>query len=241
MTFGNLFMAALTEILGSQEKAIKETCDLLGVRGKIIPVTLENTNLVARYDNGRQILGEHNIDEPNKDLDHHKIVDISLFPPAKVNNEAVDAIREANMIVLTPGDLYTSLIPKLLVKGMSSSLKQKKGKLVYVLNLMTRYGQTTGFKASDFLRVVNKYLGGNMVDIILINNNNKIPENIINRYREERASMVIDDLGKGKDIEIIREDLISETVYEKSKSDRLSRSLIRHDPDKLAAALMNLK
>ena len=241
MTFGNLFMAALTEILGSQEKAIKETCDLLGVRGKIIPVTLENTNLVARYDNGRQILGEHNIDEPNKDLNHHKIVEMSLFPPAKVNIEAIEAIREAKMIVLTPGDLYTSIIPNLLVKGIKSALKQKKGKLVYVLNLMTKYGQTIGFKASDFLRNVNKYLGGNMVDIILINNNNNISKNIIKRYQEEKAFMVIDDLGKKRDIEIIRKDLISETAYEKSKGDRLIRSLIRHDPDKLAAALMNLK
>src|SRR3990167_8617417 len=89
MTFGNLFMAALTDIYGSQEKAIEKTCEFFDVKGEIIPITYDNTNLVAVYDNGRQILGEHAIDEPDEDLSKRRIVELSVFPEASANKKAV--------------------------------------------------------------------------------------------------------------------------------------------------------
>src|SRR5512135_3794510 len=97
MTFGNLFLAALTDIYGSQEKAIEKTCEFLDVQGKIIPVTFDNTNLVARYDNGKQVLGEHFIDEPDSDLCLHRIVELSVFPPAKANEKAITEIDNADL------------------------------------------------------------------------------------------------------------------------------------------------
>lgn len=115
MTFGNLFMAALTDIYGSQDVAIEKTCEFLDVKGKIIPVTYENTNLVALYDNGKQVLGEHAIDEPDDDLCRHKIVELSVFPKASANNVALDEIKTADLIVLGPGDLYTSVLPNLVI------------------------------------------------------------------------------------------------------------------------------
>ena len=100
MSFGNLFMAALTDIYGSQDKAIDKTCEFLDVQGQIIPVTFENTNLVARYDNGKQVLGEHFIDEPDEDIAKHRIVELSVFPPASANKKALESITDAELIVL---------------------------------------------------------------------------------------------------------------------------------------------
>ncbi|MFV1917306.1 MAG: 2-phospho-L-lactate transferase CofD family protein, partial [Patescibacteria group bacterium] len=102
MTYGNLFMAALTDIYGNQEKAIEKTCEILNVKGKIIPVTYDNTNLVARYDNGEQVLGEHYIDEPDERLGQHKIAELEVFPRANANKKALTAIEKADLIVLGP-------------------------------------------------------------------------------------------------------------------------------------------
>ncbi len=115
MTFGNLFMAALTDIMGSQKEAIKETCRLLHVSGSIIPVTYDDSQLVARYDTGRQVMGEHHIDQPDPALGQHKIVGLEIFPHAKANIEALEAIKEADLIILGPGDLYTSILSNLVV------------------------------------------------------------------------------------------------------------------------------
>ena len=243
MTFGNLFMAALTDILGSQQQAIKETCRLLHVEGHIIPVTYDNSQLVARYDNGRQVLGEHHIDEPDETLGKHKIVGLEVFPKAKANPEALEAIKIADMIVMGPGDLYTSLLSNLVVAGVARAVAKSKAQKVFVINLMTKFSQTAGFTASDHLFELYKYLAGGIVQTILISEPFKLKKDIIERYGEEKAEIVVDDLNfsdQSPKPKVIRADLISNRIYEKPKSDALIRSLIRHDPDKLAKALMNL-
>ena len=136
-------MAALTDIYGSQEEAVKKTCEFLDVQGKIIPVTYENTHLVARYDNGKQVLGEHFIDEPDGDLCKHRIVEVGVFPPASANKDALAEIKKADMIILGPGDLYTSVLPNLVVDGVAEAIRKSKSKVVFIMNLMTRFGQTT--------------------------------------------------------------------------------------------------
>lgn len=240
MTFGNLFMAALTDIYGSQEKAIKITNELLDVEGRIVPVTYDNTNLVARYSNGRQILGEHNIDEPCEEVVGHRIVEVEVFPPAKVNPEAVKVIKKADLIVLGPGDLYTSTLPNIVVDGVAEAVRRSKAKKVYVMNLMTRHGQTDGFSAKDHVKEIEKYIGDGVIDFVILNKSKTFPPGIIKRYEEEDAHPVTDDFNGGTKAKIIRGDLISKIVYERGKSDRLVRSLIRHDPDKLAKVLINL-
>ena len=127
MTFGNLFMAALSDILGSQEEAIRQTGKVLNIKGQVIPVSFTDTNLVAEYEDGTTISGEHFIDEPPHD-GKTKITNIYLTPHAIANPEACQAIEMADLIVLGPGDLYTSLVPNLLVKGISDSLKQSNAK-----------------------------------------------------------------------------------------------------------------
>lgn len=241
MTFGNLFMAALTDIYGSQEEAITKTCEILDVKGQIIPVTYDDTHLIARYDNGEQVLGEHFIDEPKKENGKHKIIELELIPKAKANKKALQAIKEADLIILGPGDLYTSIICNLLVEGLSEAIKKSKAKKVYVLNLMTNFGQTTNYTAKNHLADLEKYLGKGVVDTIVVNKNQKFPPSILKRYKEEKAFLVKDDLEKNKDFKVVRKDLVCcDKVYFKTQSDKLKRSLIRHDSDKLAKTLIKL-
>jgi len=239
MTFGNLYMAALTDIYGSQEIAIKKTCEFLDVKGKIIPITFDDTHLVARYSNGRQVLGEHSIDEPSKDNAKHKIVELEVFPPANANKDALKEILGADIIVLGPGDLYTSIICNVVIGGISETIRKSKAKKTFVVNLMTRHGQTDGFSGVDHLNELEKYLGKGTVDTILVNKSDSFSGAILKRYREEDAYPVEDDFN-GASYEVVREVFVSNKVYERSKSDKLARSLVRHDPDKLAKAIISL-
>lgn len=240
MTFGNLFMAALTDIYGSQEKAIDATCEVLRVQGQIIPVSYDNVNLVARYENKEEVIGEHFIDEPSTKNAGSRIAELGVFPKAKANPRAIKAIKEADVVVLGPGDLYTSILCNLVIDGISEAIVKSKAKKVYVLNLMTRYGQTTGFSAKDHLREAEKYLGKNAIDVILVNDSNGFPKGVLERYAEENAFPVKDDLNGSDKVKVIRETFISGNVFEKAKGDSLVRSLIRHDSDKLAKAIISL-
>jgi len=240
MTFGNLFMAALTDIYQDQEKAIDKTCEILHVQGKIIPVSFDKTNLVATYENGEEVLGEHQIDEVSEKLGNQKITDLKVFPKAKANPKALNAIKEADLIVFGPGDLFTSVICNLVVDGIAEAIKNSKAKVVYVVNLMTRFGQTNNFSAKDHLEAVEKYLGKGVVDYCLVNNSNEFPKGVLERYKEEKAFPVKDDFNGYDKVKIVRGNFISAQVYEKPKSDRLFRSLIRHNSDKLAKAIFSL-
>lgn len=243
MTFGNLFMAALTEILGSQKEAIAETCRLLHVNGNIIPVTYDNSQLVARYDNGKQVLGEHHIDEPDLTSGQHRVVGLEVFPKAKANPEALEAIKNADLIVMGPGDLYTSLLCNLVVSGVAKAVAKSKSQKVFVMNLMTKFGQTSGFSASDYLFELYKYLAGGVVQTVLVSKPFRLKGDVLKRYKEEKAEIVIDDLdfsNQSPKPKIIRANLVSDKIYERQKGDILLRSLIRHDPDKLAKALVSL-
>ena len=241
MTFGNLFMAALSDIYSSQKEALEKTCEMLDVKGNIIPVTYDKTNLVARYENGKQVLGEHEIDEPDEVQGEYKIVELEVFPRVDANPDAVNAIKEADLVVLGPGDLYTSILCNIVVPGIAEALSNTKAKVVFVTNLMTKFGQTNKYKASDYLVELEKYLGEGVLDFIIINNTKTYPPGILSRYKQERAKPVKDDLGeKNETVQIVRAQLISDTVYTKAKSDKLNRSLIRHDSDKLAKTVISL-
>jgi uncharacterized cofD-like protein len=240
MTFGNLFMAALTDIYKGQEKAIEKTSEILDVQGHIIPVTFDNVHLVARYDNGQQILGEHFIDEPDELQGQHRIVELEIIPKARANPKAIKAIKNADLIVLGPGDLYTSIICNLVVDGVSKAIAKSEAKKVFVLNLMTRFGQTNDFTAKDHIWELEKYLGKGAVDVCLINKTKKFPPGVLARYREEKAYPIKDDLNKSGGIKVVKRSFVSRRVFEKPKSDKLKRSLIRHDPKKLAKAIMSL-
>ncbi len=240
MTFGNLFMAALSDILGSQLRAIQETAKILHVKGKILPVTLDDVQLLARYENGHQVVGEHYIDEPRHD-GKLKIVELETIPRAAVYKKAAEAIVSADLVILGPGDLYTSLICNLIIEGIPKALRKTKGKVAYIMNLMSRNGQTYKFSARDHITVIERYLGREAVDYVLINNNLKFPRGILGKYREENSFPVKDDFDGRKDyFKVIRCDLLSSSVAKKAKGDQLRRSMIRHDSKNLATAISGL-
>lgn len=239
MTFGNLFMAALSDIVGSQEEAIRQTGKVLRIRGTVIPVSFTDTNLFAEYEDGKIVNEEHLIDEPIPGSIDSKIKKVYLKPRAKANPEAIKAILKADYIVIGPGDLYTSIIPNLLVEGIAKALKQTKAKKVYVLNLMTKYGQTTDCHASDHISILEKYIGKHLLDAVLVNT--QAPGKMaLKWYKDFEEYPVVDDLNKLNSTEIIKARLLKDVIIEKDSSDPLKRSIIRHDPEKLAKAVIEL-
>lgn len=239
MTFGNLFMAALTDIYKDQWRAIKETCRLLGVKGQVLPVTLDDAQLVARYENGLQVIGEHFIDEPKHD-GRLRIVELEMIPTAKIFEEAKAAIETADLVVIGPGDLYTSLICNLLVKGVKEAIGRCRGKVVYVLNLISRWGQSYRLTAREHVAQVEKYLGPGRLDVVLVHQGTAYPAAVLKRYEEENSFPVEDDLGEGEGYRVARKDLLSPVVVARQEGDVLQRSIIRHDAGKLAKALIEI-
>ncbi|HEY4509592.1 MAG TPA: gluconeogenesis factor YvcK family protein [Candidatus Paceibacterota bacterium] len=237
MTFGNLFMAALTDILGSQIKAIEKTGRILKIKGRVLPVTLMDSKLVAVYENGQEVVGEHFIDEPQHDPTL-RIEKIFLRPEGEAYPEALRAIAEADFVVLGPGDLYTSLIANLVVKGIVEALRKTKAKIVYVSNLMTRPGQTHGFTARDHVAALEKYLGKNCLDFVIINSQ-PVPKRILAKYQGVQSRVVQDDLTKSY-FKIIRADILGKEPIGKQEGDELQRSFVRHDPDALAKVICKL-
>ena len=237
MTFGNLFMAALSDILGSQEEAIRQTGKVLRIHGSVIPVSFTKTDLTAEYEDGSILTEEHFIDEPPHE-GTLKIKNISLSPKASANPEAVSAILDADLIVLGPGDLYTSVLPNVLVDGIPDALKQTKAPIVYIMNLMTKYGQTYNYTAKDHIDAIEKYAGTHITYVIL--NTKQLPEEALALYHQYHELPVIDDLTGETPYHVLREDVAGSTIIQKEHTDALVRSLIRHDSDKLAKVLLSI-
>lgn len=236
MTFGNLFMAALTDIVGSQEEAIRQTGKVLRIKGAVIPVTLSDTNLNATYEDGTTVTEEHLIDEPVHD-GKLKITKAFLNPSATPNPEAIKVIGKADMIVIGPGDLYTSILPNLLVPGIAEALQQTKAKVVYVCNLMTKWGQTYNFTASDHVNVLKQTIG-DCIDAVVLNSST-IPQEALSIYAKNHEIPVQNDIDETH-MEVIKAPLITDALYTKASSDTLIRSLIRHDSARLAEVLFGL-
>ncbi|MCA9361490.1 YvcK family protein [Candidatus Kaiserbacteria bacterium] len=235
--FGNLFLTALTDIVGSEAEATRVASKILRTRGQVIPVTTDNVNLVAEYDDNTTLEGEHYIDEPPAHFAHRKINALYTNPKAIISDEAFNAIIEADCIVLGPGDLYSSLLANCVVQGVPEAFAQSKAQVVYVANLMTRPGQTRGMSIGDHLREIERYIG--IYPDVLLKNNTELPKAMIDHYKSEGDEPLLDD-SHLLPIPTITRDLLSHLDYSKADSDTLTRSLVRHDSDKLANAIMAL-
>ena len=231
---GNLILTALTEMTGSEPKAIEVASQIFRLRGEVLPVSLNKVDLVASYEDGTQIIGEHQIDEPCH-RGGKRLIKIATNKPAKIYTCVKQVLAQAEMVVLAPGDLYTSLLPNFIVKGVSEVLRQTKGSLVYIMNLMTRYAQTHGLTAADHLQEIEKYVG-QRIDKILVNQT-PIPSPILSLYEQEKAYPVIDDLGD--DARVVRGDFLNRQLMQKPKGDQLHRALIRHHSQKVARKLIS--
>lgn len=168
-TIGNLLLTALTDITGSFEKGIHELSEMFQVRGKVIPVTLDDTQLGIILEDGTEIIGETNIDIPKHNA-NLEIRDAFLVGGGQLNPRAREALVNSDYIIICPGDLYTSIVPNLLSEGMREAIQESRAKIIYICNIMTKYGETNNFQVEDFVNVVEKYIGKNEIDYVLVNN-----------------------------------------------------------------------
>lgn len=236
--FGNLLLVALTEILGSEEEAIHAAGKVLRIHGQVLPVTDEKVHLVAEYENGGVVTGEHLIDEPVDDTQNEeRIVSLSVTPKAHICDQAEQAILDADMIILGPGDLYTSVLANCVVDGVASAIRHSGAKVVYVGNLMTKLGQTTGFGTREHLEEVKKYIG-KTPDYMLVNIAS-YPEDLLNKYAEEKE-FPVEYNGTIDGCKAIEADLLATEAVQTVKGDVLKRSLIRHDSRRLAQQLLDI-
>lgn len=236
--FGNLFLAALEKVTGSFDRAVKEAGNILSVSGKVIPITVTNAHLYARMGNNKIIKGQNNID--NLNFIKNPIKEFFLEPKAKANPEAIKAIKAADIIIIGPGNLYSSLVPIFLVKDIAMTIRGSKAKKIYNCNLMTKPGQTDDFAVHHFAEVIEKYLGSGTIDFIIYNNK-KPASDLIKKYAAQGEKLVVFDKGefKNKKYLAIPADLISRKIWRKPKGDiYIKRTLIRHDPDKLAKLIL---
>ncbi len=228
--FGNLMITALHRITNDFEKAINETGKILRIRGKVVPVTLGNVRLMAELEDGKIIEGENNIDIPK--YDGHdgriKIKRVWLKPQVMANPNAKKAIMEADLVIVGPGDLYTSLIPNFLVGGIIEAMRKTKAKKIYFTNIMTKFGETNYFKASDFVGTMVDYLGPKSFDYVFINGIRPSLSRL-SPYMKEHADFVEPDIenlnGKKYGFTPVKLDLLR------------TKGFIRHDPEKIAKAV----
>jgi len=235
-SFGNLLLVALRDILGSEDAAIAAAAEVLQVAGTVIPITTTPINLVATYDDGVQVTGEHHIDDGVGDRAQSRITALSITPTAILSPRAATAISEADLIVLGPGDLYTSVLANCVVDGAAAALRAAAAPLVYVVNLMTRVGQTHGFTASDHLDEITRYIGRRPEYILY--NSTPLPADLVAKYGLENEYPVAINLA---DIPgAISGDFLATDEVVTQSGDVVRRSFIRHDSDKLAQCLWSL-
>lgn len=229
-SLGNLIIMALQAInSGNLLHAIQDAQELLDTAGRVFPVTLARTTLCARLTNGHVIHGETEIDTREK-WDADPLVPISsvyLEPHAPACDDAIRAIRRADVLVIGPGDLYTSVLPNLLVDGVAEAIRASDAKKVYVCNLMTKHGETDGYSASTFVNEIHKYLGGHVDRVVL--HNGAFEEHLLEHYANQRQCPVEVDQDALRTIvpEVIVDDLVA--IH--------GQHLIRHDADRLIEAI----
>jgi len=239
-SFGNLFIAALADLTGSFENAIEEVSKILELKGRVLPSTFDNINICAELEDGTLLKEENTIiDRENNEIyNRSPIRKVFHNPIAKANEKALKAIEEADLIVLSPGSLYTSIISNLLVEGIPEAIGRSRGKKVYVCNIMSQVSQTYGYKASDHIDKIKEYLKCDLDFVIL---NNKSPnEDLIESYKMENAHLIENDIDKieNSGISVIAEDFLDNVKEKKILWEK--KNLLRHDPDKISEVLVGL-
>lgn len=237
-SFGNLIAARLENIYKGPDRGTEAERLLFRIRARVLPVSLSELNLLAKLVGGEEISGESNIDLRGKSENYnpkHKIMRIYFDTNADPNPEVIQAIESADKIIFSAGDLYTSILPHLLVNGIRDAIVASKAKVILVLNLMTKRGETDSFKASDYLRSFLSYLEDkNRISYMIANSNGLDPE-VLRIYKKEGQSVVKIDEETCKtlspDTKIVKTQL---AIY------HVREHLFRHDPEKLAQSILDL-
>ncbi len=241
--FGNLLLSALEKMTGSFAEAVETASEILRVNGTVIPATLDNVRLKMEWRETSVVLrGERVIDASHFDNDPRRAT-LSLVPDAYANPDALKAIEEADLIVIAPGDLYTSLGPLLVIKGISEALCHASAPTVYVANLVTKKGHTEGLTVSEHAAEIERFVGCEFLAYVLYNHQQP-SDTLARRYEKEGAYLVQEDkveLGK-KAYTAIAGDFLGAMAGDSKGRDILpvTRSLIRHDADAVARAIMEI-
>lgn len=240
--FGNIFLTALEKMTGSFSEAVKTASEILRVNGIVIPATLDDVRLKMEWPEVSVILhGERVIGVDHFKYDPRRAI-LSLVPSATANPTALTAIEQADMVVIAPGDLYSSLGPLLIIDGIAEALKKTRAVCVYVSNLVTKQGQTEGFSVGDHAREIERFVGSPFLDFVLYNEQNPVKE-VARRYEAENAFLVkVDKIVLSKALYKAIPGNFLGKMASKNKSDMLlrERSLIRHDAEAVANALIDL-
>ena len=220
-SFGNLFLTALCSITGDMVRAVKESSNVLSIRGRVLPSTLDDMRLAAEFEDGTIVHGESSIPEV-----HKKIKRLFTEPAdCKALEDVILAIKDADLIILGPGSLYTSVIPNLLIKEISEEIVKSSAKKIYVCNIMTQPGETDNFAVSDHINALYKHANSDkLIDAVLVNN--VLPQNMADKYEKCGQMPVILDRYN------IKVDIVEKKLIEESKE-----GLVRHSSHRVARAI----
>lgn len=202
---GNLLLTAMYNITGSLTKSLESLSKIFNIKGKVLPITEDKAVLVAHTTDGKTIEGESKITKAGK-----HIKKIEYKNKVRVTSEVLEAVKNADLIIVGIGSLYTSIIPNLLPKEMKKALMNSSAKKMYICNIMSEHGETDGYSVSDCVKQINKYVGKNFIDVVLANKK-KVPDEILDLYKSEKASQIMLDKDELKKmgIELISADLLS--------------------------------
>jgi uncharacterized cofD-like protein len=225
-SMGNLLLAAMTSVTGDFYTGIKEISRVLNVKGDVFPISNENLTLHARMRDGTIVTGESNIPLADQEIDR------VFFKPEHIQPmpHALEAINNADFVVISPGSLYTSILPNLIIPGIGSALKNTRGKVVYVCNIMTQKGETTGYTAADHVEAIFHHIGDRTLHSIIVHNE-PIDQKILDLYAKEAAEPVVNDFDRlrSMNIEVIEGDIIDH-----------SKQAVRHDTNKISSLLYSM-
>ena len=222
-SFGNLFLAALSHVTGDFTRAVRVSSEVLAIRGRIFPSTNQLVSLEAVLENGKRVAGESRISRTRTRIRRVRLVPRRVKPLPEV----LDAIARADLILLGPGSLYTSVIPNLLVSGVAEAIRKSRATCVYISNLMTQPGETSGFTAADHVRAIQQHGGQELIDCVVLNNKPFAPE-VARRYRARGAHPVSADVGELQrmGLRCVSDDLLEQ------------HGVVRHDARRLASLVL---
>lgn len=216
---GNLLLVALSNITGNISEGIEALSKVLKLKGKVLPLTEDNVTLVAKMKNGKIVRGEHHITES------HEIIDKVYYEKEpKISPSVIQSLLDADLIVLSMGSLYTSLLPNLISKTIIKTIDKSKAKIMYVCNMMTQPGETDNFTVSDHIQVINRYLGKRKLDVVIAHEG-YIDKEMLQKYETlEQKDLVELDENKIKNVKLLKDNYATVTD-----------GVIRHDVIKLAS------
>jgi uncharacterized cofD-like protein len=224
--FGNLFLTALYEVANRDFKeAVELTSKVLAIRGRVIPSTVENVHLVARYKDGKITLGEAKIPRPGVEIEQ-----LFLQPQdVKPTDDALEAIGEADIIILGPGSLYTSVLPNLVIQGIPEAICASSAFKIYICNVMTQMGETEGFTASDHVQEIIRHTRKDIMDAVILNSSDISAAEALERYKRENSYPVLPDVDeiRAMGYKAFADDIVGVKDYVRHDSAKLMRVLIK--------------